>query len=291
MSYNRFVNTDCSFLELSSIPVNQDCGAAPRLSEISTIIVLPSGAKGPADWTDYDDISGVIDNSTNNNQFAKIVVGRGEIQEGSPVNFNLGKRIKTVGYNKSMRFELPIMYPEHYTLLQKMQRGATSYRFWFGTLGGRLIGGSNGIQPNYSTGDYAFLRETDSVETAIINISWFEDGAAPRVDHFDLLGVNVASGVTGGTPGGGGSEPGTTINYFYQKFTTGPALIWTENSGDLPGSNTKAQVMVFQNGQKLIEGTSYTLTPNSGPGQSTITINSAVHFTGSIYEVITIETS
>ena len=290
MSYNRFVNTDCDFLELSAIPVNQDCTAAPRLSEITTIIILPYGAKGPVDWTDNDSISGVIDNSVNDNQYAKLLVGRGEIAEGAPVNYQLGRQTRTVGYRKQLRFDIPMIYDQQYTLLQKMQRGALSYRFWFGTLGGRLIGGSEGIQPDYSTADYAYLSEDNSIETGFFTIGWYEDGAAPRTDHLSLLGVNAASGVSGGSPGDSGNGS-TTSAYFYQKFTSGPILTWTENSGSIPATNTEAQIMVFQNGQKLIENTSYTLTPDSAPGESTITIDAAVHWDGSIYEVITIETT
>lgn len=292
MSYNRFVNSDCSFLELGAIPVNQDCTPSPRLSEITTILMLPFGAKSPADWTNYDDISGVIDNSISDNQYAKLIVGKGAIQEGTPVNYNLGLQVKTVGYRKELRFEIPIIYDQQYTLLQKLQSGALNYRFWFGTLGGRFIGGSTGIKPDYSTADYSYLSDENSTETGIWNVGWYEDGAALRTDHFDLLGVNVASGVSGGSPGSGGDESGgTTVNYYYQKFTTGPTLTWTQNSGGLPSANTTAQVMVFQNGQKLVQDSSYTLNPDSAPGESQIIINGVVHWEGSIYEVITIETS
>lgn len=283
MSYNRFVNTDCDFLELAAIPATQGCTPTPRLSEITTIIILPYGAKGPGDWTDYDSINGVIDNSASDNQYAKLIVGRGEIQEGTPVNFQLGRQTKTVGYRKTLRFDIPIIYDQQYTLLQKMQRGATSYRFWFGTLGGRLIGGANGIQPDYSTADYSYLADDNSIETGFFTIGWYEDGAALRSDHSTLLDAPSF--------GSGSSGQIGTVMYYYQKFTTGPTLTWTENSGSLPASNTTAQVMVFQNGQKLVEGSSYTLTPDSGPGESTITIDNTVHWSGSTYEVITIETS
>lgn len=279
MSYNRFVNADCAFLELSAIPTNQDCTPTPRLSEITTIIVLPLGAKGPNDWTSYDDISGVVDNSTNDNQFAKLIVGRGEVQEGTPVDYQLGLQTKTVGYRKSLRFEIPIIYDQQYTLLQKLQRGALNYRFWFGTLGGRLIGGANGIKPDYSTADYSYLADEASIETGIFSIGWYEDGAAARTDHSTLLNTPDFSGGSGST---------SSTMFYYQKFTTGPTLTWTQNGGALPASNTTAQVMVFQNGQKLVEGSSYTLTPDSGPGESTVLIDNTVHWDGSIYEVITI---
>lgn len=281
MSYNRFVNSDCSFLELGAIPVNQDCTPSPRLSEITTILMLPFGAKSPADWTNYDDISGVIDNSISDNQYAKLIVGKGAIQEGTPVNYNLGLQVKTVGYRKELRFEIPIIYDQQYTLLQKLQSGGLNYRFWFGTLGGRFIGGSTGIKPDYSTADYSYLSDENSTETGIWNVGWYEDGAALRTDHNTLLNTPDLSG---------GSGQIGTVMYYHQKFTSGPTLTWTENSGGLP-ANTTAQVMVFQNGQKLVENSSYTITADSGPGESTITIDSTVHWDGSVYEVITIETS
>lgn len=281
MSYNRFVNSDCSFLELGAIPVNQDCTPSPRLSEITTILMLPFGAKSPADWTNYDDISGVIDNSISDNQYAKLIVGKGAIQEGTPVNYNLGLQVKTVGYRKELRFEIPIIYDQQYTLLQKLQSGGLNYRFWFGTLGGRFIGGSTGIKPDYSTADYSYLSDENSTETGIWNVGWYEDGAALRTDHNTLLNTPDLSG---------GSGQIGTVMYYYQKFTSGPTLTWTENSGGLPATTT-AQVMVFQNGQKLVENSSYTITADSGPGESTITIDNTVHWDGSVYEVITIETS
>lgn len=81
-----------------------------------------------------------------------------------------------------------------------------------------------------------------------------------------------------------------TLRYYYQKFTTGPVLTWTQSNGHIPTSNTTAQVMVFQNGQKLIETDSYTIARNTAAGESELSINGTVHYDGAVYEVIVIQT-
>lgn len=74
-----------------------------------------------------------------------------------------------------------------------------------------------------------------------------------------------------------------TANFYYQAYASGsgPALTWTENGGTFP-VNTEAQVLVFMNGQKLIEDTNYTI---SG---SVVTIDAATHWDGALYEIYSI---
>lgn len=274
MSLNRFINTDCSFLELAAIQ-NQDCRSTPRRSEISTLILLPDGAKLPNDWTSYESMIAVIDNSILTNQYGKMLIGRGEIQEGTQIGFSLGKRTKAVGYKKQLVFDFPIITAQQYDIFRRIQRGALSYSFWFGTLGGRLYGGSKGIKPIFSSGDYAFLKDDNSVEYAKLIIEWIEDGATPRADHFQLLDVDVPFPVVV-----------VLTDYYYQSYDFGDSLTWTENNGQLPQENTEGQFLLFLNGQKLIENTNYTLSANGGFNQSTINVADSVAPENSKYEAI-----
>jgi hypothetical protein len=68
--------------------------------------------------------------------------------------------------------------------------------------------------------------------------------------------------------------------------TTTNVLTWTQNNGVLP-VNFAAALLVFQNGQKLNFSTGdYTVTPNSGYQQSTITIAAGRWAQGDNFEVI-----
>lgn len=81
----------------------------------------------------------------------------------------------------------------------------------------------------------------------------------------------TAIGSANGTVSGGGAASGTRIvQYVYDAGGTG-ILLWTENDGVLP-DNLTSGFEVYSNGVRLESPGQYSVTPDSGPGQSTVTI-------------------
>jgi len=65
--------------------------------------------------------------------------------------------------------------------------------------------------------------------------------------------------------------------------TTSNVLTWTANAGVLPTPYVSS-VAVYANGLKL-SVSAFTVTPNSAPGQSTVTIDANIHIDGNNYEI------
>lgn len=69
----------------------------------------------------------------------------------------------------------------------------------------------------------------------------------------------------------------------YYTDTSSSTLTWTKNGGNL-----HSVVFVYQNGNKLVETTHYTIT-NNASADDEIIIESDTHFTNANYEVVTIK--
>lgn len=86
---------------------------------------------------------------------------------------------------------------------------------------------------------------------------------------FNLTVSAIGTGVNN-TSGGAAPAGSRIVQYVHDSGGTG-ILYWTSNSGNLP-SNLSSGFEVYSNGQRLEYLSQYTVTANSGPGQSTITI-------------------
>lgn len=287
MINNRVLSWCDTQVLLPAVCVNQPEAAPPLFSQITGLVVLPNGAPGPSNWTLAEDINGIIDNSSTDNSKAKFIEGKGGIAEREVVIADLGKRTRhKAGARYVLEFEFSIRNDGQYSFAQKMQGNYKAFQFWFLTYGGRTLGGSVGIAPDYADAVMPMGRESDDVEKCILSIEWYADA--------DVLRTSTGGDIT--SPSGGITPtPLVDVVYYHQPFTgqSSNVLTWTENGGVLPTTNTQAQIWVFQRGQKLEEGAAvqYTISHNTAPGESQIIINSATHYTGADYEVIAIITS
>jgi hypothetical protein len=141
----------------TSISVDQDCTLVPPLSQVSDLYIEPDGATTAfsfpsAAGSNPTGILSAIDNTNTANTRTKHLVGRGgveapeeEIYEGAKLKRIISKRVYT------LTFEVNLAENGMYNLLRQLQCGGTSFKFRYGTLGGYLLGGSQGITPNFVT--------------------------------------------------------------------------------------------------------------------------------------------
>jgi len=272
---------------LPAICTTQPEAAKPKFSQVTGLIMLPNGVKGPASWVNQSNMEDEIDNSVSDNSKAKYIAGRGGVAEPEEVIVTLGKRSRyKAAARYTLEFEIGVQNSGQYALAQKLQSNYRAFRFWFITQSGRLFGGQDGVRPDYISSVLPLGAAHDDVEKGIFRIDWYADGDPARTLYPDFM-----------APSGGGSPGGPTSNvmFYQQSFPahTSTTLTWTANGGVLPTSNTKAQILVFQEGQKLEEGASiqYTISHLTAPGESEIEINAATHYSGANYEVIAFMTS
>lgn len=281
---NDFLPADCKQVTLPAIAADQNVQLPPKLSEICGILAIPLGAAPPTSWVSKAAIEATADNTVTDNSMAKWIIGRGEIPQPEDVIVELGKRERRIATRAyAIEFEVNVRCDPELAFVHTFQRQYRSFRFWLATRGGRFLGGSRGIHPDFVTAWSPYLR--DDLERAFLRFEWYADGSPTR--------ATVAGLFDGGA--GEDDQPTSIANVmFYQQSFPSQAtstLTWTTNSGVLPTSNTAAQILIFQNGQKLEETVQYSISHLTGPSESEITIGALTHFAGANYEVLAVVTS
>lgn len=268
---------------LPTLPEDGWCAGpvSPLLSQIKAVLILPIGLSGPTDWTSSSDIEGLTDNATGGNDTGKWLVGFGEVQRPEAIRITLGRNKEIITRRRySLLLNLTLSCEGDYNMVLALQKNWTGFRFWFYTVGGRLIGGANGILPSLVNPSVIYAGQRNSVERGEIVFEWSADGDPMRSYVPGIFGNEVAP-----------SSSQFQVNVYRQSFPNqiGATLTWTQNGGEIlaPYANN---VWVFQNGQKLNQELGqYTVTP--GSGSATIEINGLAHWDGSNYEVYSFETA
>ena len=247
---------------------------APPRDEIALLFIAPHGCRMPRTWTDDSEFLTLIDNTDTTGEFMHVVTGRGSL-EATDITADL--RTYTELCRRVFTCTHVVEASENnYALARLFERNYTAFRLWFMTVDGYLYGGQTGIQVRYTTANLGKGGESDDVENFPLTLVWHADGSAGRVYAPLLIGKPDVP-----------EEEYQTFDMYRQQFTAhnSQTLTWTQNSGNLP-TNTTVRAWVFMNGQKLLPS-QYSVTPNTGPGESTFTIAADTHFDGANYEVYT----
>lgn len=151
----------------------QDCHNTIFSSEISGIILLPTGAAAPTNWQTLAGWTGVIDNSDNMNGFAKYFTGIGDVpipQKTFIENAKGYKRITDKLYSTTI--DVLSLHESMYTFLKYLQCNPRNYTFWLHTVSNHILGGATGIVPSFSQVDFPYERGEDGLQKGIVNIEW-----------------------------------------------------------------------------------------------------------------------
>ena len=269
----------CGSGELLELPL-PGCAAdfVPLFSQIGAIIMLP-GNMAPADWeggrSEYF-LTGP----------GRFLQAKGALPRAEPIRGTLGRATNGSLIIASRKYVTTLEVPTcdaTIEFVRGLQGNWRGFRFWLLTDGGRLIGGPLGIKPAYVNAGIAYPSGRGSFEQGYLELEWFAgtDEAAAYVPEMLPGGDSIP-----------GDMPTTTCDMYSQYYNnhTGNVLLWTANGGAIPATpNTR--LWVFQNGQKLdVTIGQYTVTANTSPGQSTITINVLTHFDGANYLIVSYPT-
>lgn len=171
-------------LTLPAIPVEQDCTKITiGKSQISDLVLLPSGATGPTDWTDSGDWATVIDNANANNTKAKHLVVIGAVAEPEKVIVPMPKfKEKTVNRTYTVTGRTMNLTNEMYEFLRVLQCGDVSgFTFWYGNEL-HLFGGQDGILLKSIDVILPLSDAADAFEEATITLVYEADGDPERTD-------------------------------------------------------------------------------------------------------------
>ena len=274
MEYNNaFLGTLAAPAYIGSLPVSTDLGGGLALSEVCNILLLPLGGAFPTTWSDLASLQAAIDNTDTTGGYGKWLPGKGSIPASNVLTAPMGRQhLKKVGAEYQLTFEVPIYCAAYYEACRTIQKNPTYYNLWFFTVAGFGFGGQNGIRPYYLHCDLPKGGSDNAVEVGIITVRWRADGDPARVS---MPGLN----------GGTDETSELSITMYRQAFPDGDTnvLTWTSNNGTIPLSpNTR--FWLHSNGKKLEPLVHYTITANTGVGESTITVDPILHTEGDRYE-------
>jgi hypothetical protein len=270
------IGCDCEQSVLSVLPDDIDCSYLPRLSQIAGMVMLPLGAPLPTNWQSADAFLSAIDNTETEGRKGKYFLGVGDMPESEDIIVPLGRAHRHIAARRwTLNFAPGITVASQYAFFRRLQVAPRNMRFWFATMGGRLLGGASGIRPEFITAKTLYGGGADDFEQAKITLQWLACADPDRTDLPALFNIDSPAGLIPGIGDGMGN-----IKVIAQQFYdhTGPVLTFTENGGIVP---TDSLVGVYQNGQRMLP-VQFVLTGN------TFTIDSESHFDGSNYEVVII---
>lgn len=274
---NHWTNDFCTCEQsaLAVLPESVDCLSLPRHSQITGVIMMPLGAALPTDWASAESFLERLDNTDTTGAKGKYFLGIGSLAPATDVLVPLGRNHNHIALRKwSLNFAPQIGYSSQYAFLQSLQRSRRNFRLWFATLGGRLIGGANGIRPEFITANVNYQGGAEDVETASIIVHWSACTEAPRSNAADEI-FNL------GLPGSYSIESGSVMGNikiisqeYYDQSTN--VLTFTENGGTIPADSV---VGIYRDGQRLFP-LEYVRTGN------VVTISSTTHYEGANYQIV-----
>lgn len=189
---NQFLELEGCEVNLVAIDANQDCILIPDLSQVSKIRIVPNIATKPTDWKDDSDWNAVTDNTLTGNTKAKYLKGIGGRPEPSSVQISLPKGKKVTDY-KRFRLDFTVFITEEavFNFLKQMNDWV-DFTFWYETVGGKRVGGQNGIKPQnvFSTASIYKPGKND-VENGRLIIEWIADSEAERSVIIPVLGAHL----------------------------------------------------------------------------------------------------
>jgi len=167
--------TDCSGCDLYSLPAVPTCVIKPYFSQITQLVILPNTAQLPGDWTMVGSWESVISNSTTSIGFGRVLNGKGGVSEPAETSVVLGKIDRQITRRRyTLDFEMTINAQTR-SLLRKIQRGSTEFRFWYFTSGEWFFGGEAGIKPLVVSASIPLLSGGNDFELGKIRIEFVSD--------------------------------------------------------------------------------------------------------------------
>lgn len=184
MPINNFLTcpADCDTpLVFGAVAVNQDCTKVEiGGSQVEDLVIVPTSASHPADWTAAADWAGVIDNTSTDGTKAKRLVGEGGIPTPEKVKIAMPKRkSKTKHRTYTLTHTIKNLSDAQYAFGRQLQCGDTSFKFYYGNEL-HLFGGQGGITPKEVDCDFPLAEGIDDIETMVITIVFDSDGDPAR---------------------------------------------------------------------------------------------------------------
>lgn len=181
---NNFL--DCGLCEFA-VPAfdnEQECTSYSRIdSQISDLVIVPIQAPDPFDWTGANPVyvADTINNTVSSLDYARRLVGEGEVLAAESSLVLLPRNRQLVSRRAyTLVFRVKNLEGNQYEFCKRFQGGWKMFRFYFLTVGGKLIGPVGGLLPSFVDCDFPLDPTRGGKEYAEIAIRYEADGDADR---------------------------------------------------------------------------------------------------------------
>jgi len=166
----------CNEVTLPAFPESQDCTGYDVLkSQICGLIIVPIGANKPTNWQTLAGWSGVIDNSDQSGTKGKYLSGIGSLLPSGKKQVELSNARRVLIADRAYRFDYTVLHfaPGHIEFVKMLEGGYRDFDAWFETIGGRIIGGKDGVRPFVPDAEHRYEGELVSIEQLRIVLEFF----------------------------------------------------------------------------------------------------------------------
>ncbi|MGN6491165.1 MAG: hypothetical protein ACTHLE_04155 [Agriterribacter sp.] len=158
---------------LTDLPVVTVNGCNPVIlkSGINFLAFAKKSAAAFTNWTSPTEWANRLSNSSTSDDAIRFVLGTGNMPAGTKqeITYQVNKK-RTIGKTRTLQFIIEEANDTIHQLIQAFECGG-EYKVWFGTVGGQLYGGNNGIAVTID-GNVVLGGGENDYEQRILDLSW-----------------------------------------------------------------------------------------------------------------------
>lgn len=183
MAVNNFCLCDTCETEFlfPALDADQNCAGSPSLSQVTGILIIPTGVTLPTDWESKEDWEEVIDNGDTVNSSGKYLTGIGSVDAPDKTIVTIAKGVQEITIRTyTLLLEVFNLSDAQYEFLRSIQCNPNNFTFWMENAGSHLFGGEEGISPTLTDVDFPLASAENDMEKATLTIQWRATCDPPR---------------------------------------------------------------------------------------------------------------
>ncbi len=160
----------CDTLDLPTIPTCQLGTAYGRMpTQVKALIFVRPNGNRPSDWSSANGWADVVNNSSTSADYGRYMAGIGSFLpvETTKANLSGGRHELNRERVYQLRFRslnTTANGSGHVSMLRQIENNFREYDIWIETIGGRIIGGENGLRPISADAAMPFAEAAESRE-------------------------------------------------------------------------------------------------------------------------------
>jgi hypothetical protein len=156
-----FIGVDVGDFTLPTFSIDQNCiDYDQALSQVCGFYLVPDGATKASNWASAASWEDVVENDDITMTKPRYLTGIGSfLPTGKEdVTLSSGRWKEYAERSYQLDFEVLNTHPGHVELMRRFETGWRQWKAWIETVGGRIIGGPDGLKPFIPDGQFPFAK-------------------------------------------------------------------------------------------------------------------------------------